>query len=64
MAEDLIRLEVTHYDEKTESVTVSLRVFEKSKAIEKISSALLMSDLSTMDNKEIADVALKALLGE
>lgn len=34
----------------------------RAEAIEKISQELLMRDLSTMDHKEIAEVALNALL--
>lgn len=36
----------------------------RNEAIEKIEAELLLCDLSTMDNKEIAEAALNALLGE
>lgn len=36
----------------------------RQEAIKKISSHLLMCDISTMDNDEIAEAALKALLEE
>ena len=36
----------------------------RQEAIKKISSHLLMCDISTMDTEEIAEAALNALLGE
>lgn len=36
----------------------------RQEAIEKIGAELILCDLSTMDNKEIAEIALNALLGE
>ena len=58
MAEEMIGIK--HFeDEETPDFYL---IFTRTEAIEKISSALLMRDLSTMDHKEIAEVALNALL--
>lgn len=40
----------------------ALKVYTRQEAIKKISSHLLMCDISTMDTDEIAEAALNALL--
>ena len=77
MAEEIIRFETTHYDEKTESATLSCKTITRAEAIEKMAKALYEHQYQKMrplwedeDNGYVeiylkrAEAALNALLGE
>lgn len=55
---------LTGLDEDGSAKLEHFKIYSRQEAIEKIEAELLLCDLSTMDNKEIAEVALNALLGE
>lgn len=63
--EERILITTRHKNEKLNmTFTDMYKEYTRQEAIKKISSHLLMCDISTMDTDEIAEAALKSLLGE